>query len=129
MARDQAARTTPYPTTLVDGTNTTATVILNTYQKRALSLLWTWTSTLVATPVLEFSLNYDPRNPDTARWTPDTDPGRTAFLALAGPSGGKPAGVAGSALMQIAPLYAAAVRFTITRTGSSGNVTVDMVGE
>lgn len=62
-------------------------------------------------------------------WTADTDAGRLAYLALAGPGGGKPAGVAGSALLQIAPLHVAAVRLRITRTGSSGNVTVDAVRE
>lgn len=115
---------------LLDGTTTTATIIVPTKGRRGGSLLWTWTSTLVAGLTLEISNNYDVRRPADARWAQVSDPAILAYLTTdyTTPTGGtgKPAGTAGAASLQLDPLQAVAYRFTVARTASSGNFAVDV---
>jgi len=120
--RAQPVKYTPIVAGTLDGTTTTQVAILPFEGRHSLGLEWTWTSTLTATIGLEVSNNYDARRPTEARWTTVTDATVVAYLGGAG----KPAGSAGSAYLLIDPLKCAAVRFTATRTASSGTLTLDV---
>lgn len=122
--------------TLGDGTGGTVTskaIIVERKGRRGLSIIWTWTSTVVAGLTIEVSNNYDNRRPDEARWVQIADASILTYLTTdyVSPTsgGGKPAGTAGSGVLQIDPLQALAYRFTATRTASSGTWTVDVYQE
>ncbi len=110
----------------LDGTTTLQQAIIPFAGKHSLSLLWTWTSTVVATLGIEVSNNYDPKRPTLARWATVTDPAIVGYLNDGSATGGKPNGTSGVAFLQIDPLRAAAVRFTASRTSSSGTFTLDV---
>jgi len=124
--RARSVKYTPINAATLDGTTTTQVAIIPFEGRHSLGLQWTWTSTLTATIGLEVSSNYDARRPTEARWTTVTDATITAYLGAAAPPGGKPSGTAGSAYLLIDPLRCAAVRFTATRTASSGVITLDV---
>lgn len=124
--RAQSVKYTPINAATLDGVTTSQVAILPFEGRHSLSLEWTWTSTLTATIGLEISNNYDARRPTEARWTSVTDSAILAYLGAAPPTGGKPSGTAGNALLLIDPLTCSAVRFTATRTGSSGTFTLDV---
>lgn len=127
--RSESTHYTPIPLVTLDAGNPTASAIIKTRDRRGGSLTWTWTSTLVAGLVLELSDNYDDRRPSEARWIQVSDPAILALLTTdyttptAG--NGKPAGTAGAASLQLDPIQAVAIRFTATRTASSGTFVLD----
>lgn len=119
----------PIATLTLDGTTTSASAIIRLLNRRGLSLAWIWTSTLVAGLTVELSLDYDDRRPSLASWIQVSDPSILAYLTTdyTSPTSGtgKPAGTAGAAMLQLDPLQAKALRFTVARTASSGSFTLN----
>lgn len=117
----------------LDGTTTTAQVIIPFKGRHAVSFVETYNGdavhTLVATLTLEISNNYDRRNPSQALWDNVSDPGILAWLTTdqtATPPGGKPNGTAGHGSLTIDPLRAGALRWTVTRTAGQGLYVLDV---